>query len=214
MEDDVSVEILGSSPPFQAPTSLKSAKTSFKAGLGIKKHGRNDDSFQSPKSKHVCFRESRKYKMDSQMFDHNQTESDEDDSVIERRKEAKTRARTPSPKRCGRTKGRERILHAPRMSKPENRSFSVTMRPHNIESRFLNVPAAFARKYLRRKSIELRDSGGGQWPLKCLHHQRGSVMLSKGWKDFVEEKNLKEGDVCFFELVHRKDPVLKVSIFQ
>ncbi|KAL6348007.1 hypothetical protein AAG906_037736 [Vitis piasezkii] len=137
MEDDVSVEILGSSPPFQAPTSLKSAKTSFKAGLGIKKHGRNGDSFQSPKSKHVCFRESRKYKMDSQMFDHNQTESDEDDSVIERRKEAKTRARTPSPKRCGRTKGRERILHAPRMSKPENRSFSVTMRPYNIESRFL-----------------------------------------------------------------------------
>ncbi|RVW61112.1 B3 domain-containing transcription factor VRN1 [Vitis vinifera] len=145
MEDDVSVEILGSSPPFQAPTSLKSAKTSFKSGLGIMKHGRNDDSFQSPKSKHVCFRESKKYKMDSQMFDHNQTESDEDDSVIEGRKEAKTRARTPSPERCGRTKGRERIHHAPRMSKPANPSFSVTMRPYNIESRFLNVPAAFAK---------------------------------------------------------------------
>ena len=82
MQDDVSVEILGSSPPFQAPTSLKSAKTSFKAGLGIKKHGRNDDSFQSPKSKHVCFRESKKYKMDSQMFDHNQTESGKLNKII------------------------------------------------------------------------------------------------------------------------------------
>ena len=76
------------------------------------------------------------------------------------------------------------------------------------------VPTEFGRKYLKRKSIKLEDSTGRQWLLSCLFNGGRNIRLSKGWNEFVEEKNLKEGDVCVFELVQREDVVLKVSIFQ
>ena len=75
------------------------------------------------------------------------------------------------------------------------------------------MPAPFGRKYLKNGLIKLRDSVGRQWPVKCCHHiQLKAVKLTKGWTDFVVDKNLKAGDVCFFELQELKEPVLKVSI--
>ena len=92
LEDDVSVEFLGSSPSWQTATSLKEeqthckcsnpwkqqkiAESCLKSGLGIKKHCRDDNSLRIPKSKHVCSRESKRCKMGySQMSDMEETES-------------------------------------------------------------------------------------------------------------------------------------------
>ena len=63
MQDDVSVEILGSSPPWHAPNSLKDGifEKIHRRGsnaLGIKKHG---------KFKHGCFRGSKNHKFEDHL---------------------------------------------------------------------------------------------------------------------------------------------------
>jgi hypothetical protein len=39
------------------------------------------------------------------------------------------------------------------------------------------------------------------------------LSISKGWNEFSQENNLKEGDVCVFELINKEKFVLKVAIF-
>ncbi|KAJ9704913.1 hypothetical protein PVL29_003121 [Vitis rotundifolia] len=242
MQDDGSVEILGSSPPWQPLTSLREGIFDVCVGQQIHRRGSKPlGSKKHKKSKHGCFRGSKKYKIEdhveSTRVDHlnpsssrifnshgssslgkakakyrNHNQTDREDSLIKDRKGAKTNARTLSPKRCGRTEIMERIIHAARMFKPANPSFTIIMKPY--KNRLLYVPTEFGRKHLKRKSIKLEDSTGRQWPLSCLLNRGGNIRLSKGWNEFVEEKNLKEGDVCVFELVQREDVVLKVSIFQ
>lgn len=65
------------------------------------------------------------------------------------------------------------------------------------------MPASFSRKYLNiSRWIKLLDAAGKQWPVSCRYHnQLRTVKLTKGWIDFVGEKNLKTGDVCLFEFI-------------
>ncbi|KAL5701567.1 hypothetical protein ACHQM5_026891 [Ranunculus cassubicifolius] len=89
-------------------------------------------------------------------------------------------------------------------------SFTITYGPSRLYK--LIVPRAFAKRYMKKvaESVTLRVSDGSVWRTRCgvgVHHG-----LVGGWKSFVVDNGLKDGDVCTFELVERDPIELKVSI--
>lgn len=78
-----------------------------------------------------------------------------------------------------------------------------------------NLPARFAKKYLHgvSESIQLEVSSGKQWTVHCVRINGPVRCLGSGWRRFAKDNNLREGDVCVFELIQVEDVVLKVSIF-
>ncbi|CAL2271919.1 unnamed protein product [Prunus armeniaca] len=53
------------------------------------------------------------------------------------------------------------------------------------------------------------------WAVNLIGHTKESgAEISGGWREFVTENGLMEGDVCIFELIERNDIVLKVHIFR
>ncbi|XP_062152445.1 B3 domain-containing transcription factor VRN1-like [Alnus glutinosa] len=112
-------------------------------------------------------------------------------------------------------RGRERAIQAARlMLKPTSPSFMAILRPYHIRQRTLYVPVEFSIKYLsgHDEFVELQTCDGRQWRARCGDH-RGNSAKNIGWAQFLGDNNLKEGDVCVFELLKRKPVVLNVSIF-
>ncbi|KAM7253631.1 hypothetical protein ACFE04_021785 [Oxalis oulophora] len=76
------------------------------------------------------------------------------------------------------------------------------------------VITLFERKYIGRDvehmTIKNIDETR-EWSMKVLWRARGGLELSKRWINFMRDNDLKEGDVCAFELVEKD--VFKVSIF-
>ncbi|KAK9911432.1 hypothetical protein M0R45_035341 [Rubus argutus] len=107
----------------------------------------------------------------------------------------------------------EKVTYATRMFKLKNPFFAVILRFNNYH---LSVPVDFATKYLSSCSefIKLQDSNGDQWDVECTSTNASSSVLrfGRGYNEFLAHKNLEQGDVCLFELIKRKDVVLKVSV--
>ncbi|KAI8569371.1 hypothetical protein RHMOL_Rhmol02G0273600 [Rhododendron molle] len=115
------------------------------------------------------------------------------------------------------TQEREKAVNASMMFKPNNPFFRTILQPYNVRrSYFLNLPARFAKKYLHgvSESIQLEVSGGKQWTVHCVRINGPVRCLGSGWRRFAKDNNLREGDVCVFELIQVEDVVLKVSIFR
>ncbi|OVA05171.1 B3 DNA binding domain [Macleaya cordata] len=92
----------------------------------------------------------------------------------------------------------------------------ITMRPSYVSERFiLNVPMDFAKAYLMQKtqSLTLRVSDGRTWNVDCVCGEFYTKLI-KGWKEFVLDNHLEEGDICMFELVDRNSFETNVSIFR
>ncbi|KAL5074221.1 hypothetical protein RYX36_013205 [Vicia faba] len=107
-----------------------------------------------------------------------------------------------------------------------NPSFHIIMRPSYIDSASkLYIPKEFGRKYLidldaNNGDIHLRLLDGRVWPAKYLtrkvfiNKERFEV-ISKGWRTFTKDNNLKVGDVCTFELFPTSTPLtFLVHIFR
>ncbi|KAJ7949817.1 B3 domain-containing transcription factor VRN1-like [Quillaja saponaria] len=113
------------------------------------------------------------------------------------------------------SKQEQRAVKAARKFKPKNPSFRIVLRPARKSKYCVYVPAAFSVKYLKRhESIKVENSKGNQWD---VFHRPGykncGKELTSGWSTFYEDNNLKEGDVCIFELIERKKTVLRVTVF-
>ncbi|KAK1560109.1 hypothetical protein Q3G72_022218 [Acer saccharum] len=113
---------------------------------------------------------------------------------------------------------KERAIATARLFRPKNPSFMVIMQPREVcVGRHMYVPFKFAKKYLTSrdaKLIKLQDRDGREWPVKFRKTVVGGGDFNRGWAKFSKDKNLKEGDVCMFELIMKKNIVLKVSILQ
>lgn len=48
------------------------------------------------------------------------------------------------------------------------------------------------------------------WPVKLNF----TGIFTSGWRAFVKDNTLQNGDVCIFELIKEKKAVMKVSIFR
>ncbi|KAI3968219.1 hypothetical protein MKX01_018522 [Papaver californicum] len=78
-----------------------------------------------------------------------------------------------------------------------------------------NVPANFAIPYLKHKTklVTLRVLDGKSWDVGLTFPiKSGTTTLCKGWKKFVSDNQLKQGDVCEFEPVDRKKFEMNVHI--
>ncbi|XP_004309717.1 PREDICTED: B3 domain-containing transcription factor VRN1-like [Fragaria vesca subsp. vesca] len=102
---------------------------------------------------------------------------------------------------------------------PKNPFFRVTIRAYHL-ARSNNVPANFIKKSIKRlqqKQTVMLQVKNSLWPVNLVPRTQGSAgKLCGGWITFAGEHDLKDGDVCVFELMEMKanNIVLKVHIFR
>ncbi|KAK0580941.1 hypothetical protein LWI29_007917 [Acer saccharum] len=110
---------------------------------------------------------------------------------------------------------KERVINIVGYLKPKNPSFMVIFQSRSSDRYSLYVPAEFASKCFSRdvKIIKLQVSDGREWPVQLFWRPNESADIITGWSAFSKENNLKEGDVCLFELIRKEDFLLKVSVF-
>ncbi|KAF8405107.1 hypothetical protein HHK36_010005 [Tetracentron sinense] len=77
-----------------------------------------------------------------------------------------------------------------------------------------NMRLSFATRYFKGlQNVTLRVLDGRTWSVWCTYGKT-SAKICGGWKAFVRDNYLEEGDVCVFELIKRKHIELKVTIFR
>ncbi|KAI5318017.1 hypothetical protein L3X38_037725 [Prunus dulcis] len=79
-----------------------------------------------------------------------------------------------------------------------------------------HVPVTFAWSFVKNRkqtvTLQVRERS---WAVNLIGHTKESgAELSGGWREFVTENGLMDGDVYIFELIERNDIVLKVHIFR
>ncbi|XP_004305403.1 PREDICTED: B3 domain-containing transcription factor VRN1-like isoform X1 [Fragaria vesca subsp. vesca] len=103
---------------------------------------------------------------------------------------------------------------------PKNPFFRVTIRAYHLARSGVNVPANFMKKSIKRlqeKQTVMLQVKNSLWPVNLVPRTQGSAgRLCSGWITFAREHDLKEGDVCVFELMEMKanNIVLEVHIFR
>lgn len=61
----------------------------------------------------------------------------------------------------------------------------------------------------------LQNCNGEQWDVSCVCHNTryGGMMLTRGWRKFVRDNDLSEGDPCVLELIETNPAVvLKLTV--
>ncbi|XWS21122.1 hypothetical protein CRYUN_Cryun30bG0028400 [Craigia yunnanensis] len=96
--------------------------------------------------------------------------------------------------------------------------FMVIMKPTHVERRFyMAIPTAWVAKHLSKENEDvILRINQRTWKTRFYYHRRHDCGgLSGGWRNFVNDNNLEEHDVCVFEPadIRRKPIVLDVSIF-
>ena len=77
------------------------------------------------------------------------------------------------------------------------------------------VPAMFVGKFVKKdaKDVKVQTSNGKAESIKIFWRPRGGCFLSRGWAKFSNSLNLKDGDICIFELLCKHDVLFKLSVF-
>ncbi|KAL8140660.1 hypothetical protein V2J09_006681 [Rumex salicifolius] len=104
--------------------------------------------------------------------------------------------------------------------KSNDSSFTVVMRKTYVECIYvLSIPKAHYLRYLKSqhgKQAFLVHGLEGQettWAVKIyVSNSRTGTRFSSGWKDFVVDNNLQQGDCCVFELISHVPNYYKVTI--
>ncbi|XP_020206683.1 B3 domain-containing transcription factor VRN1 isoform X1 [Cajanus cajan] len=103
-------------------------------------------------------------------------------------------------------------LDKARAFKSKHPSFLLVIKPSFIDVDYLEIPAIFSEKYLKKTHavvlLEILDEGS--WPVIC-----SAPRITGGWQNFASENNLNVGDVCVFEMIQKiQSLAFKVSIFR
>ncbi|XP_018484959.2 B3 domain-containing protein REM16 [Raphanus sativus] len=105
-----------------------------------------------------------------------------------------------SRKRIGETCKKKALSLAKRAISPKG--FLVVMkRSHVVSKCYLNIPVQWSTRYMSPESQDIvMQVGETKWQLKfSFYGSSGRGGISTGWKVFVRDNNLCEGDVCVFE---------------
>ncbi|XP_019423704.1 PREDICTED: B3 domain-containing transcription factor VRN1-like isoform X2 [Lupinus angustifolius] len=101
----------------------------------------------------------------------------------------------------------------------ENHWFTCTLQKTCFQRDLLVIPKDFARTNLHKKEGEatlslMKDGKGRTWDVMIKHYSRNRLSaFVGGWINFVEDNNLKIGDVCVFVLNKCKKVSFQVVIF-
>ncbi|XP_019262063.1 PREDICTED: B3 domain-containing protein Os11g0197600-like [Nicotiana attenuata] len=97
---------------------------------------------------------------------------------------------------------------------PDIPQFVKCLKSYNVnKSCFIYVPKSFCEQLsesANKTTVILSNSEGKKWKVNFVL-QKGYHAFCGGWKQFVKDNKLKEGDVCVFQLVNTNE--LKVSVF-
>ncbi|KAM6564460.1 hypothetical protein CsatB_024458 [Cannabis sativa] len=124
-------------------------------------------------------------------------------------------------------KEKDEALKIAKDFKSEDPFFIVPMQPSFVGSKSkysMIIPSFFAKNYLLSIStgpqdVILKVQDGRTWPAKYTfyfkpHKKSSSFRIQRGWKAFVQENDLKVGDVCAFVLTKNIGIILfEVFIF-
>ncbi|XP_022772855.1 B3 domain-containing protein REM16-like [Durio zibethinus] len=96
--------------------------------------------------------------------------------------------------------------------------FMVLMKPTHVERRFyMSIPTAWVAKHLSKENADvILRINKRTWRTRFNYHRsRNCGGLSGGWRNFVNDNDLQEHDVCVFEPANigRKPIILDVTIF-
>ncbi|KAM7267092.1 hypothetical protein ACFE04_009258 [Oxalis oulophora] len=112
----------------------------------------------------------------------------------------------------------QKIMHKgfdlPEWFKPTHPTYLMLMTNNGLRRRYGFVIALFERKYIGRdlEHMTIKNvDGTREWSMKVVWRASGGLVLSTRWINFMRDSDLKEGDVCAFELVEKD--VFKVSVF-
>lgn len=116
----------------------------------------------------------------------------------------------------------ERAIKIVRSLKLKDPSFMVIFRKREKPCREVYVPVSFAYRFVNQnvKSIKLRGSNAelnlprSYKSVRIWWRDNGGFYLTRGWMKFSTHKNLKDGDICIFKLIDRKDVLLELSVFR
>ncbi|OMP01585.1 hypothetical protein COLO4_11743 [Corchorus olitorius] len=111
---------------------------------------------------------------------------------------------------------RERAIRAIEIFQPKNPCFMVIMRQYNFASGNLYVPVGFATEYLSQalNHVKIEHSDGREWIIEFQRHGKNSMSLKKGCYEFWNDNDVKNGDVCIFELKDYNTALLSLSILR
>ncbi|KAF9620220.1 hypothetical protein IFM89_010955 [Coptis chinensis] len=110
-------------------------------------------------------------------------------------------------------KGKDIAMEASKALKLKHPSFEVAMKSQYVKHGFLPLPKHFTRKYLRGmfNYVTLKLSDEREWEIKCIFGE-GRCRFSQGWSEVMRETNMKEGDLCVFELIKKNAGVFRVYV--
>ncbi|KAJ0980317.1 hypothetical protein J5N97_008572 [Dioscorea zingiberensis] len=115
-----------------------------------------------------------------------------------------------SRKKCFTPSEEKSLLLFVQSVRPKHPFFVSYMHLSYVSKRFfLTVPSAFASAYLPDTTQQIvlqRPGGGKKWSVIYLV-QKIAAGFSGQWKQFVNDNNLEEGDICLFELVENKKKI-------
>uniref|UniRef100_A0ACD5X564 Uncharacterized protein n=1 Tax=Avena sativa TaxID=4498 RepID=A0ACD5X564_AVESA len=95
--------------------------------------------------------------------------------------------------------------------------FAVMCKTNVVSSFVLTVPNCYAQKYLGDEQSVLLQCGGETWKVRFCGRQHESLndrRFESGWKKFVQDNNLKMGDICLFERLSNQRCTMKVHIIR
>ncbi|KAJ4967525.1 hypothetical protein NE237_019374 [Protea cynaroides] len=90
-------------------------------------------------------------------------------------------------------------------SKPTLDSFKILMTEYNLRRSHVGIPKKFSLgNGLFGKIFKaiIRDEKGRSWSVRLNQDNRPRMRIGLGWRKFVLENHLKEGDSCIFKLAN------------
>ncbi|KAI3908824.1 hypothetical protein MKW98_029374 [Papaver atlanticum] len=141
--------------------------------------------------------------------DNDDSEDDSNDEEREEFRDGPVRKKNRSITRGGlRTQERAIEIEKGFKSLRNNPFFTIGLQPSYVSHKFLPIPANFEGKEELWKLENIRLDvvpNGGSWIVFLITMGRGQgIRFSKGVPRFLKDNNLKEGDVCLFEMVAKK----------
>ncbi|KAF5187981.1 hypothetical protein FRX31_022426 [Thalictrum thalictroides] len=109
---------------------------------------------------------------------------------------------------------KDRAVQAAKICKLEHPFFTVLMWPSFTH--YAPIPPSFSRRYFSKGTgdITLALSDGRTLNAGYISYVTNICKLMRGWKNLVEELDIKKGDLCVFELMRSKNPLFKVHILR
>ncbi|CAM8945444.1 unnamed protein product [Rhodiola kirilowii] len=116
------------------------------------------------------------------------------------------------------SKGRKSAASA--MLSTVNPSFVLKMKKYNVKQHYiLNIPSRFAQEntlcYQANEKMILRTKKGSSWTVNIIRNGNKTkcyYYFSRGWATFVHDNNIKEGDICEFEVLNRLEMKVHLSL--